>query len=359
MASSASTPLLKRKRADEATAAKTEPVQLGGGTVPGEEGGRPEDECFSMLVVASSGSGKTTLVRTLLASEPLSRKPVYVHCNNKTFDAGGASSYAAASFPRAKPITLEEAVRTVHDAVIVIEDVQTLSNLELELVKQLINWGRRHCRLHVFVIAHIVYRSGLPNILSIFDAIAVLQNGKSKESFDALVAELNVERHQAARCWSELVAARPFSLALFTAFGERTVQVVESPTPPNLMTLRYLLRGSDCTGTTGDGRGVRKRRLKEESIEHMLRSFKDQHSARAIFNMVRDNGVNLPFDYGDYSVLLRNSKGSVLPCSLFDYVSTCLGETSEPTRAVKAFHKALGKHFVIPSSFVKNRKMRK
>lgn len=330
-------------------------MRLGGGAAAGG-GGRPEDACFAMLIVAASGSGKTTLVQNLLSAEPLSRKPVYAHCNNKTFDLAGASAYAAASFAGASPITLEEAVRTLHDAVLVIEDVQQFSAHELDLVKQLINWSRRHARLHIFIIAHVVYKSGLPNILGVFDAVAVMQDGRSKDAYDTLAAELGIERHHAARCWGELVSAPRFSLALFTAVGEQTVRVVENP-DPRPMTLRYLLSGHGDGDPAADGRGGRKRRLKEDSIEHLLRSFKDQHSARAIFNMVRDNGVNMPFDYGDYSVLLRNSRGTVLPCSLFDYVATCLGETAEPTRAVRAFHAALGKQFVIPTSFIKNRKM--
>jgi hypothetical protein len=282
----------------------------------------------------------------LCATEPLSRKPLYIYCNNKTFDTpNGASEYAASLLPRAVPITLEEAVVRLKDAILVIEDIQNFDKREQNLLRQLVNFCRRHRCLHLFLATHLVYNTGLWGLLGQVDAVAVLKASKNQAEFMHLARRRNIDKAVASAKWKALMASKPWSLAVFTETSEGSrVTVLETTKRP---TLDYLL----AVDPEDDEKPEEQRpRLKEEDVKQMLHTFASARRAAALFTVVRAN-LGEMFDPGDYSVRMRNKKKRVLTCSLFDYVSACLGE-SPPTLATVTLHTFLCKKLVIPNHLI-------
>jgi hypothetical protein len=321
----------------------TQPLRTAAdGGVVAQGGGLGYDDCFALLVCSASGTGKSTLIQRLCTTPPLLHKPLFVYCNNKTFDTpNGASEYAAGLLPRAKPITLEDAVRTAHDAIIVVEDLQNFDNHELILLKQLVNWSKRHRRLHVFLATHVVLKSNLVNILDRFDAIVVLQHGSNDGAYRSIAAVWKMERPDTEPKWEELMDAPPFSMLVFTSRAGKRVTLLETRPNP---TIAYLTSGENADG--GGKRGGKTRRLEKNAIDFVLNSFKNPKGAKALFHFIASSHSD-HFDQSDCSIRMKNSGGKVLSCSLFDYISACLGE-SEPDPPVAALHRALCKKILIP-----------
>ena len=308
-----------------------------------QRGGQNYNDCFSLLVCSASGSGKSTLIENLCETEPLSKKPVFVFCNNKTFNApNGASDYAASLLPRAKPITLEEAARSLRNAILVIEDIQNFDNRELTLVKQLLFFCRRHRFLHLFFACHVLLKSNMVNIIGNFDAVVVLKHGDNDRAFKSIAAARGFDRLETAKKWLELMKSKPWSMMVFTARDGKRAKLLETRRD---LTIDYLTSGGGTEDETSP-----KRHLQQEAVDQMLRTFKNPRGAIALFQFIINSHGNF-FDPADYSLRMRNQKRRVLECSLFDYLAVCLGE-EEPDSATVALHNALARKIVIPKHLV-------
>jgi GTPase SAR1 family protein len=321
-------------------------------------GGQNYNDCYSLLVCSASGSGKSTLIKRFCSTPPLAQKPLYICCNNKTFDNDAeASQYAAELLaPNAKPISLTEAIKKLSHAVLVIEDIQNFNAAELILVKQLLFYCRRHRFLHLFFVCHVVLRSGLMNILNNFDAVVVLNNADNEESFMNIASKRRFTQPERIQKWQELRSSgRPYSMMVFTGGrnGRQARLLPENPNP----TLDYLVGGDVDTSPVD-----RNSNLEKEAIEEMLNSFgsvEKRLRARALFKLIQNRQSEI-LDLTDYSVHMKNKVGRVMACSIFDYIAACLGEL-EPSLPVTLLHKYLRRKIVIPTCLmcVKMRKISK
>ena len=320
-----------------------------------EGGGSVPEDCICVLICSASGAGKSHLVERLCENDPvMSQRPVFVYCNNKTFDTpNGASEYAASLLPRAQPITLEDALRRVNHATLIIEDIQNFNSREMELLKGLVNFCRRHRHVHLFLISQVLYTTGLVSVVGVFDAVVVLKHGGNDKTFEAVARERRMDKKEASVMYQNLMDAPRFSMVVFTNRHGKRMTLLESREAP---TLQYLMSGDveEDASTLARRRG----RLEDSAIEDMLNSFTNVRAAKALFRFVKSRTANKNvIDESDYSVHMRNSKNRVLRCSLFDYIGCCLGEL-EPTPAVKVLHVFLCKKIILPERLVCS-KMRK
>lgn len=272
------------------------------------------------VVLGNSGSGKTTYVNKFLEEKK---------SGNKTFLINGSE------FPNATKIRYEDVAKLKGSCTLIIEDLIRPNAAEMEVLKKLLLYDKRHKNIDVFILLHSVTTNNTYALLQHVDYFICTKSSLNTKNFHELgVKILKLTHDEARQIWKNFLARDEKFLYLKIDVNNRNFEEIELGVPASKRqaeTKRKRVQTILSSRGTNPGLGM-------ALFDHIFRNF----------------DVNL-LDSEDLSIPMKISRSGKIKkvnvCDLLYYMTT---PDTEPNSDSIFLYKGLKKRFSIPDLFVCN-----
>lgn len=272
------------------------------------------------VVLGNSGSGKTTYVNKFLSSKPLAKKIYLIN---------------GSEFPNASRIKYEDVPNLKGPCILIIEDLIRPNTFEMEILKKLLLYDKRHKNIDVFILLHSVTTNNTYSLLQHADYFICTKSALNTKNFHELgVKILKLDHGEAKQIWKHFLARDEKYLYLKIDVNNRNFEVVEL--------------------------GVCESKIEAETKRKRVQTILSSRGSppelsMALFDHIfRNFNVNL-LDASDLSIPMKYSKSGKIKkvniCDLLYYMTT---PGIEPTSDSIFLYKELKKRFSIPDLFICN-----
>lgn len=354
-------------------------------------------EYGSCLILGKSGSGKSTALKKILTEifqKSKNRKQLYTVNVRDHFYQGIQNVNSV------QQIELSDLDEVPRNAVIVVEDVISITRAQDRALRTTLNYRAHHKRQLVFVISHHVFRTSIHSMLPYFNSI-LFTSAKSnlpllKHVMQHFKTDQDAQDHVIRHFKITMPAGNAYNIFYFFSAVDQSIYLVNGI--ENLLAARNLERVdpdpelseyssssvreakprlSGGSGSSSKSQVVsllsssspseksqqlahrRSVDILQDKFDKFVSGEKNRHQASAVFSiilgcvplhLIKETDLTLSFRYKNG----RERRGSV---SLIDYVTTLLDKNGLCNKNIIFLHRYILKKCRIPKVFMLNSKL--
>lgn len=291
------------------------------------------------LIIGKSASGKTTLIKSIL-SKSLKLKP---KTNVYTVNVK-SSEYSDQVFK----IDFEQLNTVPKHAIIVIEDVISLTPFQAKTLREAINFNAHHKKQKIFVITHHVYKTNIYQLIPYFNYVIFTSATSNLPILKLVLQYSQIEKTQ-LDSWVSFFQKKSQPFAYFI-FDSELHSFYRADTISDLQKKKF---------TNVEGISNQSKPSKDDLIirfETFVNNDIHKQSATTIFSILVNALTSLdninPIDLS----LKCQSNSKTISISLVDYVMSLLNTSARLNKYNVFLHKYFMKLCKIPIMFIKNKR---
>lgn len=310
---------------------------------------------FVVTLHCRSGTGKSTLLKHLVKSLSVSSSVKKLHLLN----VGGAEKSVYAKYfgsSRVKSLeTFENLSQTSRKALILVEDIISISKSDEQLLRQSLNYEAHHKQQKIFCVSHSIYKTSIWSLLSFFHFIIFTSSPSNVPVLRFTLNYFKVDKNQLGswiKKFTELGNNGQHGIYFYFDCLQMTFNVSE-----NTAFTKLKLMGTLGTADTVGNLETSAAETLQLKFNQLVSGFELATQAASVFNIIVNCIDRSLIRERDLTFAFKSVKPGLkeIRVSLVDYVTALLTTELHVSEPLKVFHTYAKSLCSVPQIFCKNK----
>jgi nucleoside-triphosphatase THEP1 len=296
------------------------------------------------LIIGKTGSGKTTLVRRIIKRLRHANPTKIVYTLNVK-----SNEYRLTNNNLVEDITFEQLNTVPKKAVIIVEDVISMTPFQAKALREAINYNAHHKRQKIYVITHHVYKTSIYQLIPYFNYVIFTSSQSNLPLIKIVFQYFSLSKDQYLQA-AEFVLKNTLPYAYFI-FAADSQQFVKADSVKALVDEKF----KNYNGVSSIEKTTDDLILRFNSFVSDDNEFKQ--NASTVFSILVNALPNLHnINMTDLTLKCQTRKGSSVHISLIDYIMSLVKKNSSVSKHNLFLHKYFKTLCRIPKMFIVNKK---